>query len=351
LCQKVLAQSTNPCGVVARIYPSAADSVVPSNTIIPLANVSTNATSVQWLLDGYISGVTADNWNYSITTGLHVISLVAYNGNCTDTATVVYFAPGAAHDVDSLLLAHYGSWKYNEEPTCIDKTLDSGLIVSGVQYPWDACGETGILIKLRQRGCMDWSKKFIAPYYCNASKINGVYASADNNYYVVTNNLELTKLDHNGNLLWTKRYFVNDQTTMGIQSSITGDTQGSLYLLCNAYSNYFNGWGIAKLDKNGNILWHKLFRLSYEVPGVTTSQPPYEYTSASGIVYLEGKIYVSGNAYSNSTHSYFSFLTKVDATTGAKDWQYGYTDPEFPGAVGFVHLTTYDTLLMASSGA
>src|SRR6476646_294925 len=133
---KLPAQTGNPCGVVARIYPSAADSVVPAGTVIPLTNVSTNATSVKWLLDGYWSGVTADSWNYGIATGLHTISLVAFNGNCSDTTTVVYFAAGTPHDVDTLMLAHYGTYMYNEEATSVDKTLDSGLIASGVQYLW-----------------------------------------------------------------------------------------------------------------------------------------------------------------------------------------------------------------------
>ncbi|MGZ3859608.1 MAG: T9SS type B sorting domain-containing protein [Flavisolibacter sp.] len=337
---------------MARIYPAVADSVVPSGTIIPFSNNSSNATSVQWLLDGYVSGVTGNCWNYAVGTGLHTISLVAYHGSCTDTATTVYFAAGTAHNVDSLLLAHYGSWKYNEEANCIDKTPDSGFLVGGVQYPWDACGETGVLVKLRQRGCMDWSKKFIAPFYCNYSPISAVYASPDTNYYVLTDNVDLTKLDRNGNLVWTKKYLMNGQYTMSIQSVMTGDKDGSVYLLCNSNGlSYFNGWGLAKLDKNGNMVWNKLFRLSYEVPASVPTGAQYEYATPSGMVWLNGKIFVCGNAYSNSNKTYFSFLTRVDATTGTKDWQYGYADPEFPGAVGFVHLSLYDTILMASSGA
>lgn len=350
---KLPAQTGNPCGVVARIYPSAADSVVPAGTLIPLTNVSTNATSVKWLLDGYWSGVTADSWNYGIGTGLHTISLVAFNGNCSDTTTVVYFAAGTPHDVDTLMLAHYGTYMYNEEATSVDKTLDSGLIASGVQYLWGKeCGEAGVLVKLRRRGCIDWSKKFIAPWNCNSSPINTVYASRDTNYYVITNNVELTKLDRNGNLLWTKRWLMNGQYTMGLQSVMAGDDQGSVYILCNSYGfNYSNSWGLAKLDPNGNIVWNKLYRLSYEVPGGLPFGSQSEFTIPSGMVWLKGKVYVCGNAYSNYNKAYFSFLTAVNATNGTRQWQYGYTDPEFAGAAGFVHLSLYDTLLMASSGA
>src|SRR5262245_8912730 len=92
------AQSPNPCGVVAGISPSTADSVVPMYTLVPFTNVSTNATSVSWLLDGSFSGSTNNVFNYAITTGMHTISLVAYKDNCTDTMTVVYFAAGEYHN-------------------------------------------------------------------------------------------------------------------------------------------------------------------------------------------------------------------------------------------------------------
>jgi len=51
------AQTTNPCGVVARIWPSAHHSVVPVNTIISFTNVTNNATSVKWLYDGQFNYV------------------------------------------------------------------------------------------------------------------------------------------------------------------------------------------------------------------------------------------------------------------------------------------------------
>ena len=54
------AQTNNSCGGVARIWPSAHDSVVPVNTIISFTSVSTNATSVKWLYDGQFTGLSGD---------------------------------------------------------------------------------------------------------------------------------------------------------------------------------------------------------------------------------------------------------------------------------------------------
>src|SRR5678815_1624601 len=115
---------TNPCGVAAGIYPSAQDSVVPVSTLINFSSVSINATSVQWLFDGLPSGITGTSWSYYMTPGVHVISLVAYKDNCSDTTTVVYFSPGTGHNIDTILLAHYGTVRYNEEAKFIEKTLD-----------------------------------------------------------------------------------------------------------------------------------------------------------------------------------------------------------------------------------
>lgn len=104
-CLEGKAQVTNPCAVVAGISPASADPAVPLYTFVPFTSTSINATSYKWLYDGMFNGITGTLYNYSVTTGIHTISLVAFNGNCSDTTTVVYFCAGTPHDVDSLLVA------------------------------------------------------------------------------------------------------------------------------------------------------------------------------------------------------------------------------------------------------
>lgn len=342
-CSPAKAQTSNPCGVVARIGPANADSVVPVNTIISLvSNSSSNATSLTWLYDGGFIGITGSMWNYQVKTGVHKISLVASDGNCTDTTTVVYFSAGTAHNIDSILLASYGTYKYNEEATCIDRTMDSGFVIAGVQYPWDACGEIGVIAKLRDKGCIDWSKKFIGPNYCQGSKITGVLASADSSFFVVTNNLELAKLDKSGVLLWNNKYNLNNLGPIGLEI-LAGDPQGNLYTVTGFD---YMGWTITKIDRNGNTTWNKIYRIAYDQPlGAQT-----DYSSVNAVVWLKGKLYVSGTVISTVNSTNFSFITRLDAATGAKEWQYGYTNPTAPLIAGFTHLALYDTLLMASSG-
>lgn len=337
-------QVPNPCRVKAGIYPTAADSVVPVNTVIAFTDISTNATSVKWLYDGAPSGISGPVWNYSVSAGIHTISLVAYNGNCSDTTTVVYFSAGIAHDVDSMLFGNYGTYKFNEEGTCIDKTLDSGFVLGGVQYLWgDECGEAGIVVKTRDKGCIDWSKKFLSSFFCNSSRVTNIYASADTNYYVVIEELELAKLDKNGKLVWIYRYNLNNWNPLSI-NVVSGDLQGNVFIVG---SIMFNGMTITKLNKDGAVVWNKFYRLSYDVFGST---PDSEFSTPNDMIWLNGKLYISGNAYSKENSTYFGYITKIDPISGARDWQYGYTDTESPNSVNFTDLALYDTLLMVSSG-
>jgi gliding motility-associated-like protein len=340
-CQQIHGQ-TNPCGVVASIYPAAQDSVVPTNTIINFISTSTNATSVQWLQDGF-PWVTGNSLNVSIPPGIIRISLVAYNGNCSDTTTVVYFSAGTAHNIDTMLLAHYGTSRYNEEAEFIEKTVDSGFIVIGTQYKWDPCGEIGVLVKLRDKGCIDWSKKLLQPFYCPSTRITAFHLSSDTNYYAVTSSYELVKLDRNGDLVWTKKYGSNGWPLYFQQ--MTGDDQGNLYIT--SWGIQMNSWVLTKVDKNGNVVWNKIFRLSHQMPGDGSGGPPYEFALTTGITFLNGKIYVSANAYTNAL-GFFTNINRIDPATGSMEWKYGYADAVV-GALGVAYLGLYDTLLMASS--
>lgn len=340
-CFQAGAQVSNPCGVVARIYPATADSVVPVNTLISFSNESVNATSVRWLYDGFYLGDYGSTFNYQVKTGIHRLSLVAYNGNCTDTVTVVYFSAGTPHDNLNSFTADYGDYRYNEESTCIDKTADGGFVFGGLQYLYaPLCGQAGILVKTSNKGCIDWSKKFVAPYYCNNSKITNVKSTADGNYFVVTNDLELAKLDKNGKLLWNKKYALNGWPTS--VNNITVDPDEAVYA---AAQSVGYGWMVTKFDKNGNLLWNKYFALAHsDEPGSDLT----DFINPTGIVWLKGKIYVCG--YVSKEKDIFSFITGLDAATGTREWQYGYKNPELPGSAGFTSLSLYDTLLMASSG-
>jgi gliding motility-associated-like protein len=337
------AQIKNPCGVVAQILPANKDSVVTANTTINFTSNSINADTVYWLYDRLYQGVTGPSWNYGITPGVHTISLVARKGQCADTTTVVYFAAGTAQNRDSFASLQYGFYETNEEATCVDNTRDSGLVMGGVSYLWRTCGEQGVVVKTTEKGCIEWSKKFEVPYYCNNSKVTAIAATADNNYYVVTNNAELARLDKKGNLVWNKR--LNQSQQIAGISFITSDPQSFIYTL---YITPDFGWILTKLDSNGTIVWNKYCSLSYNF---MNDQGQFDYASPSGLLWLNGNIYVCGNAHLRRDQSYFAFITKMDALTGKLQWQYGYTDLANPTTIAFAHMAAYGNLLMCSSFA
>ncbi len=289
------------------------------------------------------SGITTPTWNYSVSTGVHTLSLVAYNGNCSDTTTVVYFSAGTPHDIDSLLVANYGHVDTHEYGTCIDDCPDGGFILGGYGV-LPGCGETGLIVKLRDKGCIDWSKEIKGSYNCDGIRVSSIYSSADTNYYIAGNNGRfLMKLDRNGNVVWKNRFEI--QGLPGSYSGhdkITGDPSGYIYSISRSLDF---GWTVSKLDPAGNIVWNKYYQLGFFDP---TNTGPYDFTEPTGILWLNGKLFISGNAFTKSNSQYFNFVTRLDAATGQTDWQYGYLNGTGNSTMNFDQLSAYSNLLMVA---
>ncbi len=339
-------QVTNPCGVVARIYPGTTDSVVAANTNITLTNTSVNATSIEWLLNGDFPIGSAPTLNYGITTGVFVFSLVAHNGNCSDTTTVVYFSAGTAHSVDSIALVNYGQYNTSDKATSIDNCIDSGFVLGGYNL-LVGCGGKGTVVKLSKRGCIDWSKYITGPFNCDYSEVRAVYASADTNYYAIVDRgvPVLIKFDKNGIVQWMKRWLIQGTTSSYVGNThITGGPDGAVYI---SSGSLYNGFIVLKLDPNGNLLWNKFYRqgnFNANTPSLN------DHAVTTGLIWLDNKIYVSGfNFINSSTQEYYSLVARLDAGTGNTEWQYGYSD-EFNGfnktRMAFGKPVLYDSMLL-----
>ncbi|MBL0183241.1 MAG: hypothetical protein IPP96_13445 [Chitinophagaceae bacterium] len=125
----------------------------------------------------------------------------------------------------------------------------------------------------------------MSPYNCTNSEIKGVAASADSGYYVVIGDYELARLDKNGIILWTRRLNLGNLGPISVPYIIT-DSQSDVYTVTGAFNN---GWTVTKVDKNGNLQWNRLFRLSYN-PG--SGPGPTEFAIPSGMHLLNDKLYV-----------------------------------------------------------
>ena len=344
----IKAQISNPCGVIAGIFPKAADSVVPAGTIINFTSTSINDTSVVWLLDGFYTGLTTPSWNYQITTGVHRISLVAYRGNCSDTTTVVYFSAGSAHNIDTMMIANYGHWDDTEYGTCIDKTPEGGLIIGGYNY-----NQSGILLKLRQRGCIDWSKKI--GFSFGGIKVTNVYTSKDSGYYVVGDYGYpfLMKIDKNGNLVWNHQWDI-----LGINYPVvfpkivpfqmSEDSSGAVYV---TGAGYDQGITVEKIDVSGNMVWAKYLRMgTYNVFNPLGNDGVY----ASGLICSGNKVFITGFIDLKAPVENYNFIASLDAATGNTVWNYGYSD-ESVGihrtSMTFSKPTLYDSLIMVAGAS
>ncbi len=335
------AQSLNPCGVEAKIWPSATDSVVPNGALIDLKSVSVNATTQEWLLDGWWSGVSGPDFRHYSRTGVHTISLVAKNGACTDTTTVYYFSPGKDRNIDSSVFANYGLFNTFEYGKCMDATADGGFVLGGYgtlvndRY----CGHQGLIVKLRDKGCVDWSKKIVDTLaYCGYGDIKKVHASPyDSSYYAAGSGF-LLKLDKHGNFVWNNIYRPNEYSYVD-PIAMASDSQGRLFLLNSAMDL---GWMVSCLEKDGKVLWSKFLHIGRN-PDVFN----FQYTANPlGLTWLHGKLYVTGSASANN--NYFNTLTRLDAGTGKTEWQRGYQTVKNPGSIAFGPVSAYGNMVMVA---
>jgi gliding motility-associated-like protein len=331
------AQSGNPCGVKAIISPAVADSVVPPYTGVQFTSNSRNATSVKWLYNGMITESLDPTFYTSIYTGVNRISLVASNGNCSDTTTVVYFSAGTPYNLDSGFFANYGTDYNDEYATTIDDAPDGNFIFGGWgEVPRDGnLAHRGFVVKLRDKGCVEWSK--ILEGRNNGAYVKSIYAANDTNYYVSASDVQpvLFKLDKNGNTTWMKGWSIDGLYNFFLgNDKITGDSSGNIYTLSRVD---YGSFAVTKLDSSGTILWNKFFQLIRNTN---------DYAVPIGILMLKGKLFISGACFTNNTSKAISFVMRLDALTGRKDWSYGYQQGDSYAPISFGHPSKYKDLVM-----
>ena len=321
--------------------------------IISFTSNSINATSERWLFDGQFTGITGNLWNDQITTGVHTISLVADDGTCTDTTTVVYFSAGSPHSIDTFMLANYGRADVNHFGTAIDNTLDGGYLLGGYNAHLNL-SEQGTLVKLKDRGCIEWSKYLTGLTGYSSIEIQHVYASPDSNYYVAgiysAGIPFLMKLDKNANVAWIKNWRVGGiPYNMWLNCyAITCDPSGNVYVAGNSIDN---GFTITRISPSGNIDWNKYYNLSGYDPLKAPSNP---YSDVTGLLWQNGKLFFTGLNFLYTGYyatQVYNFMTRVDAASGTTEWQYGYSD-DASGIqntmMGFRGISAYNNLLMVA---
>jgi gliding motility-associated-like protein len=300
-------RTQNLCGVTASFTPGV-DSFFSQTTPITFTSNSINATGLQWLINGFNYYVNTSSLTYYFQPGLYQVSLVASNGNCRDTFSVVIVCSGNAPGSNLYFNGAFGLVNFDEEAAGITATPDSGYLVAGKTMYKNLYFNNGILAKISKKNCIEWTRMLTAALITKTCSLKdgGYLVGGTLNTYTSF----LMRLDRNGNQLWAKTYgFGQARFIVSGFSQLYEMNDGSLVATTSPFSN---GFSIVKMDPDGNVIWDRFLQKEKET---------YDYTTSSNIVEWKNKLYVTGTTKVPDTslvvsNPFNSFFVKLDPETG-----------------------------------
>ena len=312
-CVSAKAQSgSNACGVVARFTPQG-DSVVGEGNVMEFQNASTNATSYKFFIDGYAISENTTLY-YGFNVGLHHVKLVAYNGSCTDTAVSYFFNPGLQPTDRNNIKAYYGLPSIDDYATSFVASKEGGYLMAGyTNDQFHSRPENGLLVKIAESGCIEWSKTMEAQF---SGRVYKILQLKDGSYSILgynDNQPYLLKIDPKGNRIWSKKFSLTGLPANTQWMTETAD--GGLVLVA---EHWDYGISVIRTDASGNVLWSKIYKK--ESP-VITFYNPSDVLEAGNDIFIAGA--VSSIAY-NTPSVLSGFVMKLDKATGATKWTKKY---------------------------
>lgn len=331
----------NACGVTAVISPGG-DSVTSSPITVMFTSASINATSYKFIIDQSPFPPNTPV-NYGVPTGLTEVKLVAYNGNCTDTAKAYYFYPGDFPPDTNNVKMYYGRPGVNEYLSNFIPLRNGGALMAGdrTNNSFQYLPQRGFLIKTKATGCVEWSLMFDSTGSINTSTtVDNIDEAADGGFFVSgkseSNLCFVMKLSAAGNMIWSKKLYT--PPVAGANFAVTGlkAMPDGGFVITGAV------WGdklyIARLDANGNITWQKQYSR-----GLLYSAGLRHLLLKDGVLYAGGVISYTeaGNNYSNS------LLLKLDYATGQTLWTRYYYTPARDIIIRDLH--SADTMILMNT--
>lgn len=137
----------------------------------------------------------------------------------------------------------------------------------------------------------------------------------------------ITKLDANGNILWTKKYAMegSDTNQLNIRTGAMAN-DGDYLFAGNIYGNMDMSLRYFKTDVNGNIIWDIPLTLT-NLPGNDTISPS-EYKGISKLYPMkDGSATIVGEINITATETNMLFLLNFDQSTGAVNYTRRYYLP------------------------
>jgi hypothetical protein len=178
---------------------------------------------------------------------------------------------------DTLWTKTLGGAIDNEYGYCVQQTLDSGYIVSGVAFSFNDVSGDVYVVKLAANGDIVWTRTYGGLGYEWGAYIQ---QTSDGGYIIAGQtpafgaggfDAYLIKIHANGDLLWAKTY---GGSGLEIGSAVQQTTDGG-YILTGQVDTYGAGSGdfyLLKTDAAGNAIWSKAYGLSGTEAGIAVRQ-------------------------------------------------------------------------------
>lgn len=329
--------NSNPCGIKAQ-FTNQKDTIVTGNLFqANFENISTGATSIKWLYNGlqqFYGPTQPSNFNFSINTtnavGIHKIQLVISNGICFDTATAIVILTGTLPPVTlknfTTSLSVF-SKNYNETfdhiITDFIRSDSNNYIISGSFTTYlngDRLPPVGYLMKISDSACIKWTKILEGNSNVSALKSckNGdILAIA--NWGQQSSKPGLIKLSSDGQIKWSLTLSNLARPNEASPLSVIAEDENENIIIAGNTNNYstigkYNTeQKVIKVDKNGIIVWSKIFRKKYINPNGTG-------IISKHILTVGNDIYLSGIFNIDGSPRLESFIAKLDGSNGNEIW-------------------------------
>ena len=232
-----------------------------------VSNLSQNATTYEWQINGVFIDNTLDLTYLFTTPGIYSLLLKAVGNNCNDNHSLLIEVRNEAPCADSITGSN---WQLQNAPYWTDIHFNDispdGNYFLNVYHAW----VSGSIIKTKSDGNILWSKTIDIPVNgLGGSSYSSIKAQTDGGCIASFRRDDHTervvfKTDANGNTKWSKLVAPTPATeTNGFGDDVflfVGDQDPEKLL-------------VARLDENGDILWNKSYGIEngFQVGGSSPS--------------------------------------------------------------------------------
>ena len=164
----------------------------------------------------------------------------------------------------------YSDGALHNEANSIQQTKDGGYIVAGRNFFPSGTESNFLIVKLDASGNVTWQKVYGGS---GADAVRSIQQTSDGGYIVAgytfsfgagDENVWVIKLDNYGDMSWQKTYSVTDPDYARLEPSSIQETSGGGYIIVSDFYIYAAGaehvgFGVTKLNKNGDIVWQRTY--------------------------------------------------------------------------------------------